>query len=88
MEDKPGTQILVLDALGMSDVDFTGSREFGHVLDACDRAHVAFGVARTGGHLKDMLQRSGLTQRIGPSHFYPSVNEAVTALTDSPSPPT
>ncbi|HEY5383600.1 MAG TPA: SulP family inorganic anion transporter [Acidimicrobiales bacterium] len=85
---KPGTQILVLDALGMSDVDFTGSREFGHVLDVCGRAHVAFGVARTGDHLKDMLQRSGLTQRIGPSHFYPSVNEAVTALTESPSPPT
>jgi MFS superfamily sulfate permease-like transporter len=84
---KPDTQILVLDALGMSDVDFTGSRELGHVLDACDRAHVAFGIARTGDHLEDMLQRSGLTQRIGTIHFYPSVNEAVTALTDSPSPP-
>jgi sulfate permease, SulP family len=85
---NPGTKILVLDALGMSDVDFTGSRELSHVLDACDRAHVAFGIARTGDHLEAMLQRGGLTQRIGPSHFYPSVNEAVTALTDTPSPPT
>jgi sulfate permease, SulP family len=88
MARKPGTRILVLDALGMSDVDFTGSRALGHVLDACDRAHVAFAVARSGDHLEDMLQRSGLTQRIGPSHFYPSVNEAVTALTDEPSSPT
>jgi sulfate permease, SulP family len=85
---KPDTQILVLDALGMSDVDFTGSRALGHVLDACDRAHVAFGMARTGDHLEDMLRRSGLTQRIGASRFYPSVNEAVTALTGSQSPPT
>jgi sulfate permease, SulP family len=85
---KPDTHILVLDALGMSDVDFTGSRELGHVLDACDRAHVAFGIARTGDHLEDMLQRGGLTQRIGPSHFYSSVNEAVTALTDTQAPPT
>jgi SulP family sulfate permease len=84
---KPDTQILVLDALGMSDVDFTGSRALGHVLDACERAHVVFGVARTGDHLEDMLRRSGLTQRIGPSHFYPTVNEAVTALADTPTPP-
>ena len=84
---KPDTQILVLDALGMSDVDFTGSRALGHVLDACERTHVVFGVARTGDHLEDMLRRSGLTQRIGPSHFYPSVNEAVTALADTPTPP-
>jgi sulfate permease, SulP family len=81
---KPGARVLVLDALGMSDVDFTGSRALGHVLDACDRAHVAFGVARSGDHLEDMLQRSGLSRRIGQSHFYPSVNEAVTALSDEP----
>ena len=37
MGRKPGTRILVLDALGMSDVDFTGSRALGHVLDACDQ---------------------------------------------------
>ena len=53
----------------------------------CDRAHVAFGLARAGDHLRDMLQRSGLAQRIGESHFYPSVNEAVTALADEPRSP-
>ncbi len=87
MGRKPGTRILVLDALGMSDVDFTGSRALSHVLNACDQAHVAFGVARAGDHLADMLQRSGLAQRIGPSHFYPSVYAAVTALTEGPSSP-
>ena len=30
----PGTRVLVLDTIGMSDVDFTGSRALGHVLDA------------------------------------------------------
>jgi high affinity sulfate transporter 1 len=84
---RPATQVLVLDALGMSDVDFTGSRELGRVLDACDRAHIAFGLARAGHHLEDMLERSGLAKRIGPSRFYPSVNEAVTALTAEPSSP-
>jgi SulP family sulfate permease len=83
----PGTRILVLDALGMSDVDFTGSRALGQVLDDCERQHVTFGVARAGDHAHDMLQRSGLVQRIGESHFYSSVNEAVTGLTAGPAPP-
>ena len=83
----PGTRVLVLDALGMSDVDFTGSRAMGHVLDECDRAHVAFGLARAGDHLRDTLQRSGLVQRIGEDHFFPSVNEAVSALANEPQSP-
>ena len=33
---SPGTRVLVLDTIGMSDVDFTGSRALGQVLDACD----------------------------------------------------
>jgi SulP family sulfate permease len=80
----PGTRVLVLDTIGMSDVDFTGSRALGHVLMRCEREHVAFGVARAGDHLLDMLRRSGLAQRIGASHFYPSVDEAVRALTAGP----
>jgi high affinity sulfate transporter 1 len=84
---KPDTTALVLDALGMSDVDFTGSRELSHVLDACERAHVVFGVARAGDHLRNILQRGGLAQRIGENHFYSSVNQAVTALADEPRSP-
>jgi sulfate permease, SulP family len=83
----PGTRVLVLDALGMSDVDFTGSRAMGHVLDECDRANVAFGLARVGDHLRDTLRRSGLVQRIGEDHFYSSVNEAVSALANEPQSP-
>jgi SulP family sulfate permease len=80
----PGTRTLVLDALGMSDVDFTGSRALSHVLDDCERQHVTFGVARAGDHAHEMLQRSGLAQRIGESHFYSSVNQAVMGLTTGP----
>jgi sulfate permease, SulP family len=80
----PGTRTLVLDALGMSDVDFTGSRALSHVLDDCERQHVIFGVARAGDHALEMLQRSGLAQRIGESHFYSSVNQAVVGLTTGP----
>jgi sulfate permease, SulP family len=83
----PGTRVLVLDTIGMSDVDFTGSRALDHVLTECDRQHVAFGMARAGDNVREILRRSDLAQRIGESHFYPSVDEAVAALTGGGRPP-
>ncbi len=85
LADAPGTtRILVLDTIGMSDVDFTGSRALGQVLAACERQHVEFGIARAGDHAREMLQRSGLVSRIGERHFFPTVDGAVTALTAGP----
>jgi len=78
---SPGTpRLVVLDALGMSDIDFTGCRELGEVLDQLDRDHIAFAVARAGTHAREGLRRSGLLSRIHEDHFFPSVDEAVTAL--------
>jgi sulfate permease, SulP family len=79
-------RLVVLDALGMYDVDFTGSRALGQALDALGRDGVAFAVARAGDHLKENLARSGLLQRIGAERFYPSVNEAVTEASVASSP--
>jgi high affinity sulfate transporter 1 len=73
-------RLVVLDALGMSDVDYTGSRALGAVLDELDRDHMAFAVARAGEHAREGLRRSGLLARIGEDHFFPSVDEAVRAL--------
>ncbi len=78
------TQVLVLDTLGMSDIDFTGTRELARVLDASDRAHIRFGIARAGDHLRAALRQSGLEARIGVDHFYSTVDEAVTSLTAGP----
>ena len=72
--------VVVLDAIGMSDLDYTGSRSLREALDALDRDHIAFAVARAGEHLRDSLARSGLLERIGEGRFFSSVNEAVTAL--------
>jgi SulP family sulfate permease len=84
----PGTtKIVVLDAIGMTDVDFTGSRALGRVLDAAARKEIAFGVARAGEHLRETLQRSGLLERIGEERFFSTVNEAVTSLAGGPGAP-
>jgi MFS superfamily sulfate permease-like transporter len=79
--------VLVLDTIGMTDLDFTGARALGRVLSACERDHITFAMARSGEHLLRALRRSGLASRIGEDHFFSSVDEAVVALARSASPP-
>jgi high affinity sulfate transporter 1 len=78
-------RLVVLDALGMYDVDYTGSRALSQALEALGQDGIAFAVARAGDHLKENLARGGLLHRIGADHFYPSVDEAVTAAPAAPS---
>jgi sulfate permease, SulP family len=84
-------RVVVLDAIGMSDLDYTGSRSLREVLDTLDRDHISFGLARAGEHVRNSLSRSGLLERIGEDRLFPSVDAAVTALCqeppDSPSQP-
>jgi SulP family sulfate permease len=74
------TRAVVLDAMGMSDIDYTGARSLGRVLEELDRRHIAFAVARAGEHARESLARAGLAEDIGEDHFFGSVNEAVTAM--------
>ncbi len=71
--------LVVLDAAGMSDLDYTGSRVLGQVLDQLDRDHIRLVIARAGEHVRASLAHSGLLDRIGAERLYPSANEAVTA---------
>jgi high affinity sulfate transporter 1 len=81
-------RLLVLDAIGMSDLDYTGARSLGEALDELDRKHIAFAIARAGEHVRHSLARSGLLQRIGEDRLFPSVDEAVSALhQDTPGSP-
>ena len=77
---KGPPRLLVLDALGMHDLDYTGSRALAETLDELDHDHIAFAVARAGQHAREGLRRSGLLARIGEDHLFPSVDEAVKAL--------
>ncbi len=72
-------RLVVLDALGMYDVDFTGAQALSRALEELGQDGIAFAVARAGDHLKQNLGRAGLMERIGADHFYASVDEAVTA---------
>ena len=77
---QPGTRAVVLDADGMSDIDYTGSEALAQVLDDIEARHLVFAVARAGGHVRQALARSGLAERIGEQHFFPAVGAAVDAV--------
>lgn len=72
------TTLLVLDAAGMSDLDYTGTKTLREVLTELDQAKIHFAMARVGDHVRGSLARSGLLERIGESELYSSVDAAVT----------
>ena len=73
-------QLVVLDTIGMSDVDYTGTQSLRDVLDDLQRQHIVLAVARAGQRVRESLSRSGLLERIGEHRFFASVDEAVVAL--------
>ena len=76
-DGRPGA--VVLDAIGMSDLDYTGSRSLREVLDSLDLS-----TSRSRSPERESgtpsLARSGLLERIGDHRLFASVGEAVTAL--------
>jgi high affinity sulfate transporter 1 len=77
---SPPPHLLVLDAVAMGDIDFTGARALTQVLDELESTHVTVAVARAVASAPQNLSRSGILERIGRTHLFPSVDEAVLAL--------
>jgi len=73
-------RLVVLDAMGMTDLDYTGARALRQMLDQLDHSGVSFAMARTNKTVRAGLARSGLLARIGEDHLFASVGEAVNAL--------
>jgi sulfate permease, SulP family len=73
-------RLVVLDAMGMTDLDYTGACALRQTLDQLDHSGVSFAMARTDKTVRAGLARSGLLARIGEDHLFASVGEAVNAL--------
>lgn len=80
---------LVLDANGMSDIDFTAAETLGALATELKGEGIALGVARSSHLVHHDLKHSGLLKAIGPEHLFASVEDAVDALVGPPaaSPP-
>jgi SulP family sulfate permease len=78
----PDVRLVVLDAAGMTDIDYTGCRALSVVLDDLARRQIAFGIARAGAHVRENLARGGLLERIGDDNLFAAVDGAVAALSE------
>jgi len=72
--------LFVLDVIGMSDLDYTGARALREIMDEFEERHITFALARTSKRVRVGLERSGLLARLGETHLFSSVDEAIVAL--------
>ncbi|HTV11824.1 MAG TPA: SulP family inorganic anion transporter [Acidimicrobiales bacterium] len=70
---------LVLDATGMSDVDYTGAKALGQMVAELKSAGTEVVIARASHLVHRDLKQAGLLKVIAPDHWYSSVEEAVRA---------
>lgn len=72
--------VLVFDAAGVPDVDFTGARALEAFVKEIQGKGVAFGVARAAGLVPHDLRHSQLLATIGADHVFDDVQSAVDGL--------
>jgi len=77
-------KLLVLEASGVIDIDFTGAEIFKDVIRLCREAGAALTIARLEGvEAQRALTRLGLRELIGDDHIFPTVAQAIDALAPS-----
>jgi len=72
--------LLVLDVIGMSDLDYTGAAALRQVMADLKAQKVTFALARPGRRVLVGLERSGLLAQLGEDHLFSSVDEAIVAF--------
>jgi MFS superfamily sulfate permease-like transporter len=88
---RPGVKLVVFEAAGVVDIDFTAAQSLKAVVEAARRNGVAFAIARLESvGAERALDRFGLRPIIGPDHIFRSVAEAIATLRpgDEPAPAT
>lgn len=74
-----GLKCVVLDAEAISDFDSTAAEALENLNADLERLGVELWIARANGPLRELLQVTGLTDRLGRETLYPSVRAAVAA---------
>jgi MFS superfamily sulfate permease-like transporter len=76
-----GTELrcVILDAEAISDFDSTAAEALENLDADLERKGIELWIARANGPLRDLLQVTGLRNKIGEQNIYPSVRAAVTA---------
>jgi SulP family sulfate permease len=71
---------VVLDAAGISDIDFTGLQVLRDLATEFSQRGVTIAIARTSHLVHHDLKHGAILEKLGADHLFPTVDQAVTAL--------
>jgi sulfate permease, SulP family len=77
---------VLIDAEGIIDIDVTAVEALSTLQRELERKGIRLAIARANHPLQEMLKRTGLTERIGSHHLYPTVRTGVQAFLHSSQP--
>ena len=73
--------MIVLEATGILDIDFTAAQILSDVIRRCHADGVAFTIARLESiRAQNAVARFGIEEMLGPGHMFRSVEEAIRAF--------
>ncbi len=79
--EQGDVSLMILEAAGILDIDFTGAEVFKDIVAVCRKAKVTFAVARLESvEAQRAFTRMGLRALIGEDHLFASVAEAIDRL--------
>lgn len=73
---------IIIDAIGINEVDASALRGIKQLVDSYNERGIVVIFAGLKGPVRDIFQRSGMDDIIGPERFYMNINEAVKSLTE------
>jgi sulfate permease, SulP family len=76
-----GTRLIVLEATGILDIDFTAAQILSDVIRRCHADGITFAIARLESvRAQDAVARFRIEEALGPGHIFRSVDEAIRAF--------
>ena len=76
-------RLIVLEATGIVEIDFTAAQVLSDTINACHAAAIDFAIARLeSARAQDAIERSGIERLLGSNHLFQSVEEAIRARRD------
>ena len=68
---------LLIDAQAITDIDVTAAESLHHLMQELRQNGILLKIARANRPLRDILERNGVMQDLGPDNFFPSVHRAI-----------
>jgi SulP family sulfate permease len=84
LQSQPQARLIVLEATGIVEIDFTAAKILSDTINACRSAGVAFAIARLeSNRAQEAIERSGIEAQLAGGHTFHSVEEAIRACRGS-----